>query len=340
MVKNKPKSLKFIDLFAGLGGIRLGFERAGAECVFTSEIDEAAQIMYENYFGERPHGDITKIDAKDIPDHDILTGGFPCQAFSIIGGLKGFADTTKGTLFFDIERILKEKKPKAFFLENVRNLAAHDQGRTLKVIESSLKNLGYFVHYKVLNGLDFGVPQKRERIMIVGFKENYPFEFPTQSLREKKTLKDILQPDHEIDKKHFLSEYILEKLQRQLKEQGKAVKIRPTIWHENKSGNLGIHEFSCALRANGSYNYLVVNGERRLTPREMFRLQGFPDDYKIVVSDQQARKQAGNAVVVPQMEAMAFAIIEAMSRKPILDKKELTTFTTKRKSARAAVGVK
>jgi DNA (cytosine-5)-methyltransferase 1 len=316
MARKKTPTFTFIDLFAGLGGIRLGFDRAGGECVFTSEWDEAAQDMYENHFGERPHGDITKIDEKSIPDHDILTGGFPCQAFSIIGGMKGFADT-KGTLFFDVERILKAKQPKAFFLENVRNLVSHDQGRTFQVILKTLQGLGYFVHYKVLNGLDFGVPQKRERIMIVGFKENYPFEFPTKGAGTPKTLADILEPDHVVDKKHFLSEYILAKLKRQLQEQGKNPKIRPTIWHENKSGNLGIHPFSCALRANGSYNYLVVNGERRLTPREMFRLQGFPDSYEIIVSDQQARKQAGNAVVVPQMEAVAKAMIRAMSQSPV-----------------------
>lgn len=323
MKKTAPNKFTFIDLFAGLGGIRLGFERAGGECVFTSEWDEAAQDMYENHFGDRPHGDITKIDEKTVPNHDILTGGFPCQAFSIIGEMKGFADATKGTLFFDVARIIKEKQPKAFFLENVRNLVSHDEGKTFKVIVNTLNELGYFVHHKVLNGLDFGVPQKRERIMIVGFKENYPFEFPTKGSGTPKTLADILQPDSEIDRKHFLSEYVLGKLQRQLIEQNKVVTNRPTVWHENKSGNLGIHPFSCALRASGSYNYLVVNGERRLTPREMFRLQGFPDSYEIIVSDQQARKQAGNAVVVPQMEAVAKAMIEAMSKEPLSPMKSI-----------------
>ena len=178
MNNNRSPQFTFIDLFAGIGGIRLGFDRNGGKCVFSSEWDVAAQDMYENHFGDRPHGDITKISAHTIPDHDILTGGFPCQAFSIIGGMRGFADT-KGTLFFDVERILKEKRPKAFFLENVRNLVSHDEGRTFAVIVTSLRKLGYFVHHKVLNGLDFGVPQKRERIMIVGFDENYPFEFPT-----------------------------------------------------------------------------------------------------------------------------------------------------------------
>ncbi len=315
-MKKSDGKFTFIDLFAGIGGIRLGFESAGGNCVFTSEWDEAAQTMYERYFGDKPHGDITKINEKEVPDHDILTGGFPCQAFSIMGDMKGFAET-RGTLFFDVERILREKKPKALFLENVRNLASHDEGRTLKTILSSLKNLGYFVHHKVLNGLDFGVPQKRERIMIVGFRENYPFEFPTKGLRGAKKLADILEPDEQVHKKHFLSDYVKEKLRRQLIEQNKVAPDYPSVWHENKSGNIGIHRFSCALRANGSYNYLVLDGKRRLTPREMFRLQGFPDNYEIIVSDQQARKQAGNAVVVPQMEAMAHAIVEAMSKNPV-----------------------
>ncbi|MFA6106812.1 MAG: DNA cytosine methyltransferase [Patescibacteria group bacterium] len=303
-----------MDLFAGIGGIRIAFERNGGQCVFTSEFDKPCQEMYEFNFGERPHGDITKISADEIPDHDILTGGFPCQSFSIIGKKRGFADT-RGTLFFDVERILKAKQPKAFLLENVKQLTSHDGGRTFKVILDALKNLGYFVHHKVLNGLDFGVPQKRERIIIVGFKENYPFEFPTSG-SETKTLAEILESYRKIDKKHYLSDSFKQKLQVRLKEQGKKPAQSPSVWHENKGGNIGMHPYSCALRANGSYNYLTVNGERRLTPREMFRLQGFPDNYKIVVPDTQARKQAGNSVVIPKIQAVARAMVEAMSRPP------------------------
>jgi len=321
MKKEKENKFTFIDLFAGLGGIRIGFEKAGASCLFSSEWDESVQKMYENYFGEKPHGDITKISAKEVPDHDILTGGFPCQAFSIAGNRKGFADT-RGTLFFEVERIIKEKKPKAVFLENVKNLTTHDQGRTFKTIISSLEELGYFVHHKVLNGMDFGVPQKRERIMIVAFRENHPFEFPTNGKRKKKTLKDILEKDEDIDPKHFLSDYFSSKLQRKLIEQNKVHTVSPSVWHENMSGNISMRSYSCALRASGSFNYLVVDGKRRLTPREMFRLQGFPDSYKIIVSDSQARKQAGNAVVVPQMEAMASAIMEAMARPPVKNKRK------------------
>lgn len=313
MTKHK---FTFIDLFAGIGGIRIAFGNAGGKCVFTSEIDEHCQKMYENYFGEKPHGDITKIDAEDIPEHDILAGGFPCQTFSIMGNRLGFADT-KGTLFFDIERILKEKRPKAFLLENVKQLRGHDKGRTFKVITDKLEQLGYFVHCEVLNGLDFGLPQKRERIIIVGFDKNYPFSFPDGSNIPKKTLADILEDDKDIEERHFLSDYFRQKVERKLKEQNKQVPNYPTVWHENKSGNLGIHPFSCALRAGGSYNYLIVNGERRPTPREMFRLQGFPDNYPIIVPLTQARKQAGNAVVIPKIQAVAEAMLEAMSQEPV-----------------------
>lgn len=314
--RNPNAQFTFIDLFAGIGGIRLGFENAGGQCVFTSEWDTQCQKMYHANFGETPYGDITKIDAKDVPDHDILTGGFPCQAFSIIGKGEGFADT-RGTLFFDVERILAEKKPKAFLLENVKRLKVHDGGKTFKVIIDKLEKLGYFVHHKILNGLDFGVPQKRERIVLVGFLENYPFAFPTAGLRKQKKLSDILEPEEQIDTKHYLSDYVRESIDRKLIEQNKVRPKYPTVWHENKSGNLGIHDFSCALRAGGSYNYLTVNGKRRLTPREMLRLQGFPDSFKMVVADGQIRKQAGNSVVVPKIEAVARKMMEAMLRTPL-----------------------
>lgn len=313
-MSSKNKKFTFIDLFAGIGGIRIAFERAGGRCVFTSEWDAPSQKMYEANFGEKPFGDITKIKATEVSDHDILTGGFPCQAFSIIGNKMGFADT-RGTLFFDVERIIKEKKPKAFLLENVKQLKTHDRGITFKIILDKLESLGYFVHYKVLNGLDFGVPQKRERIMIVGFRENYPFEFPKNGVVFK-NLTDVLESDDKVEKKHFLSPYFKNKLQNKIKEQKKENFPTPSILHENKGGNIGIHSYSCALRANGSYNYLTVNGKRRLTPREMLRLQGFPDSFKIVVPDTQVRKQAGNSVVIPKIEAVARAMVQALSQKP------------------------
>jgi DNA (cytosine-5)-methyltransferase 1 len=298
---------KFIDLFAGIGGIRIGYERNGMKCVFSSEWDEAAQDTYEANFGERPHGDITKIDANEIPDHDILTGGFPCQPFSIIGEGKGFSDT-RGTLFFDIERILKAKKPRAVMLENVKQLRSHDKGQTLKVIIEHLEKLGYKVQWQILNGLDYGVPQKRERIIIVGFLDDVDFTFPKKNPDARRPLSEILEKDKDVDKKHFLSERV------RLSVSDRVAKpfTKPSIFHENKSGNIGIHDYSCALRAGASYNYLTVNGVRRLTPREMLRLQGFPDHFKIVVPDTQIRKQCGNSVVVPKMEAVAKSIKEAL----------------------------
>lgn len=292
-----PVPIKFIDLFCGIGGFRYASEKAfknlrlKGECVFSSDIDKFAQESYEANFHEKPVGDITKVNEKDIPDFDLLFGGFPCQAFSICGLQKGFEDTTKGTLFFDIARIIKEKQPKAFVLENVKNLASHNNGKTLATILSVLRDeLGYYVDYKLLNALDFGLPQKRERIIIVGSKN--PFEMDWNfNIKTKKTLSDILEDN--VDKKHYASKEIVEK--RKAKH---TAKVKPAIWHENKSGNISSYPYSCALRAGASYNYLLVDGERRLTPREMLRLQGFPDKFKIVVSDTQTRKQAGNAIPV------------------------------------------
>ena len=295
------EKLKFIDLFCGIGGFRVAFEEACEEndiqpdCVFSSDIDKYAQESYEANFGEKPFGDITKINENDIPDHDILFGGFPCQPFSIIGQMKGLNDT-RGTLFFDIARIIEAKRPKAFILENVKQLVGHDKGKTLKVIVQSLKDLGYHVQYSVLNALDYGLPQKRERVVIVGHREPIMFTFPNPE-KPYKSLNEILET--KVDKKYFASEFIREK--RKEKHQSS---YYPSIWHENKSGNICSYPYSCALRSGASHNYLLVNGERRLTPREMFRLQGFPDWYKIVVSDAQAKKQAGNAVPVNMIKAV------------------------------------
>jgi len=306
------RKFTFIDLFAGIGGIRMPFEELGGSCVFTSEWDKSAQMVYLANFGEKPHGDITKIESSKIPDHNILLAGFPCQPFSIIGNGLGFADT-RGTLFFEIERILKDKKPEAFLLENVRQLVKHDNGRTFKVILDKLKNLGYHTHWKVLNALDYGLPQKRERVIIVGFRENYPFLFPNPN-NNRINLSEILEDHSKVDKKHFASERIVKKRMEKTKDK----KIpKPSIWHENKRGDIGIHEFSCALRAGGSYNYLLVDGIRRLTPREQLSLQGFPKDFKINVTDSEVRKLAGNSVPVNMIRAVASNIIKAMNKTPL-----------------------
>ncbi len=300
----------FIDLFAGIGGIRLGFESVGGKCVFSSEFDEDACKTYEANFGEHPSGDITKIDAKDIPDFDVLLGGFPCQAFSIIGKKEGFANETCGTLFFDIERILKEKRPKAFMLENVRNLTAHDGGNTFRVIKEHLEALGYHVYAKVLNALDYGVPQKRERIIIVGFIDDVLFSFPDPVPEdERKTLNDILETN--VDKKYYVRDQIRESRLERIKDKNYP---RPYISHENMAGSITPHPYSSALRAGASANYILINDERRPTEREMLRIQGFPDDYKIVVTYGKMKKQCGNSVAVPVIKAVAHEMMEALKR--------------------------
>ena len=302
------EQLNYIDLFCGIGGFRLGFEEACREhyvipnCLFSSDIDEHAQFAYKENFGEKPFGDITEIRENHIPDHDILFAGFPCQPFSIIG-LKGGFNDTRGTLFFDILRILKEKKPKAFILENVKQLVGHNKGKTLQVILDALQEVGYHVQYSVLNALDYGLPQKRDRVIIVGHRENILFSFPDPE-RPFKPLMEILENDKDIDPKHYASEYIRNKRKAKHKSA-----YYPSVWHENKAGNICSYPYSCALRASASYNYLLVNGERRFTPREMLRLQGFPDSYKIVVTDGQVRKQTGNAVPVNIIKAVALKLL-------------------------------
>ena len=303
-------NFSFIDLFAGIGGIRLGFESVGGHCVFSSEFDENACKTYEANFGEHPSGDITKIAAKDIPDFDILLGGFPCQAFSIIGKKEGFENETCGTLFFEIERILKEKQPKAFMLENVRNLTAHDKGNTFKVIRTHLEALGYTVYAKVLNALDYGVPQKRERIIIVGFKDNILFSFPDPvPASRKKTLKDILEVD--VDEKYYVKDKIRESRLMRLKDPNYP---KPYISHENMAGSITPHPYSSCLRAGASANYILINDERRPTEREMLRIQGFPDDFKIVVTYSQIKHQTGNSVAVPVIKAVANQMINALKQ--------------------------
>lgn len=303
-------STRFIDLFAGIGGIRLPFDELGYKNVFSSEIDHAACQTYKANFGQRPHGDITKICEKDIPEHDLLLAGFPCQAFSIMGKKLGFADT-RGTMFFEVERILKHHKPQAILLENVKQLVTHDEGRTLSVIIESLQNIGYFVQWKVLNALHFGLPQKRERIVIVGFlsetaAKNFHFDFSPV----RYDLKSVLESDNDVDESLFASEKILAK--RKERTLNKKI-VYPSIWHENKAGNISVLEYACALRTGASYNYLLVNGYRRLSSRELLRLQGFPDSYKIAVSHAEIRRQTGNSVPVTMIRAVALRIDAALA---------------------------
>jgi DNA (cytosine-5)-methyltransferase 1 len=299
-------TINYIDLFCGIGGFRVAAEqvfakhKTPARCVFSSDIDPYARQTYQANFGDLPAGDITQIAAEDIPGHDLLFAGFPCQPFSIIGKGEGF-DDTRGTLFFDIARILAAKKPQAFVLENVKRLVGHNKGQTLKKISGVLTDLGYFHDYRVLNALDYGLPQKRERVFIVGFRQPVAFQWPDKQAAYT-PLKAILEAD--VAEKHFASQKI-----RQKRRDKHTPAHTPSVWHENKSGHVSSYPYSCALRAGASYNYLLVNGERRLTPREMLRLQGFPDSYKIVVSDFQARKQAGNSVPVNVVRAVLESVL-------------------------------
>lgn len=296
----------FIDLFAGIGGIRIPYDELGGDCVFSSEWDTKACETYFANFGVVPYGDITKIPAEAIPRHDLLLAGFPCQAFSIMGKMLGFADT-RGTMFFEIERILKYHRTPYIMLENVKQLIGHDKGRTFKVIIDHLQRLGYHVKWKVLNALDFGLPQKRERVIIVGFLderdcEAFNFDFSPRPY----SLADILERDEDVDRSLFASEHIVSK--RRERTAGKRV-FYPSIWHENKSGNISVLDYSCALRTGASYNYLLVNGIRRPSSRELLRLQGFPDKFRIAVSHQDIRRQTGNSVAIPMIRMVAEKIV-------------------------------
>jgi DNA (cytosine-5)-methyltransferase 1 len=316
-----PK-FKFIDLFAGIGGIRLAFQNLGGKCVFTSEWDAYSKKTYEANFGEVPFGDITKISEEEIPDHDILLGGFPCQPFSIAGVSKknalgrahGFLDETQGTLFFDVARIIKHKQPSAFLLENVKNLVSHDKGKTFKVITETLKELDYSIHFKVLDGKYF-VPQHRERIIIVGFKNSIfkgeeTFQFPPMG-EAKFAIKEILE--EEVDKKYTLSDHLWNYLQQYAAK------------HKAKGNGFGFgltdlngisRTMSARYYKDGAEILIPQNGKapRRLTPRECARLQGFPDSFLIPVSDNQAYKQFGNSVVSPLIQAVGKNIVKDLEK--------------------------
>lgn len=323
----------FIDLFAGIGGIRRGFEKVGGECVFTSEWDKFAQQSYRANFPNDAHeiaGDIREVKSTDIPEFDVLLGGFPCQPFSLAGVSKknslgrehGFLDQTQGTLFFEVARIIKDKEPKAFLLENVRNLISHDKGRTFQIVLETLQHeLKYDVHYKVLSAETF-VPQKRKRILIAGFKKGSDFSWHDVDLGSKKpTMRDVLhsplgtEPAADLDRfvtsegsvrdKYVLSDHLWNYLQNYAEKHKQA-------GNGFGYGLVGPNDLARTLSARyhkDGAEILINRGEglnpRRLTPREAARLMGYPDDYKIVVSDTQAYRQFGNSVVVPLMEAVA-----------------------------------
>jgi len=302
--------IRYIDLFCGIGGFRLAVEAAAAQrglearCIFSCDIDKHCARAYAANFGDVPVGDIAAVAAESVPDHELLVAGFPCQPFSIIGRMEGFEDA-RGTLFFEIARIVAEKRPEALILENVKTLRGHNGGKTLERILGALTELGYETDWRTLNALDFGLPQKRERIWIVATRDGGKMEWPSGSARMT-PLAELLEKDP--PKKFFASERIRKKRLSSVARKSS----EPMVWHENKSGNVSAHPYSCALRAGASHNYLLVDGERRLTPREMLRLQGFPDGYKIECSDSQTRRQAGNSLPVNVAEAVAGGLFDAL----------------------------
>lgn len=326
----KKPDFKFIDLFAGIGGFRLALQNLKGKCIFTSEWDKYSKQTYQANFGEVPFGDITKDSTKNyIPDgFDVLCAGFPCQAFSIAGKRGGFEDT-RGTLFFDVAKIIKKKKPKAIFLENVKGLRSHDKGKTLATILNVLReDLGYFVpEPEVMNAKEFGVPQNRERIFIVGFRKDLnitEFEYP-KAIKKKSTLQDILETET-VSVKYYLSETYVNTLRNHKarhasKGNGFGYEIIPNNGIANAvvCGGMGrernllydfrLKDFTPVTNIRGNVNR---EGIRKMTPREWARLQGFPDNYKIVVSDAQAYKQFGNSVAVPAIQATAKKIIEKL----------------------------
>lgn len=311
--ENPEPSFRYIDLFAGIGGIRIPFQELGGKCVFTSEWDSYAVKTYSINFGGDIKGDITKIKSDEIPDFDVLLGGFPCQPFSQAGLHKGFSDT-RGTLFFEIERILKEKRPKMYLLENVKQLVGHDKGNTLKVITEHLLALDYSVDYKILAAKDFGLPQIRERIYIVGFdktffnlNDSFHFVFP-EGTKVPTKVGDILEEN--VADKYTISDRLwLGHIERKARNKASGKGFGFSLFDENSPYTSTI---SARYYKDGSEALIKQEGKnpRKLTPRECARLQGFPEDFIIPVSDCRAYKQFGNSVAVPVIRAIAEQMIQ------------------------------
>ena len=318
--RKKKTDFTFIDLFAGIGGIRLGFESIGGECIFSSEWDKYCQKTYQENFKEIPHGDITKIKPYELPSFNLLLAGFPCQPFSMAGRKLGFEDA-RGTLFFDIAQKIEFHKPEVVFLENVKNIESHDKGKTFKIIINTLEDLGYKIFHKVLNAKDFGVPQNRERIYIIGFKGNADFEFPVPP-KQKTRVGDILEKN--VDPKYTISDRLWAGHQRRKRE------------HREKGNGFGYSLFtedslytstiSARYYKDGSEILIAQKGKnpRKITPREAARLQGFPEWFQTPVSDVQAYKQFGNSVSIPVIEALAKKIKEVMCKNTLVKKQVLS----------------
>ncbi len=311
---------KFIDLFAGLGGFRLALESLGADCVYSNEWNKQVQAVYNDNFGEMPEGDITKVDEKAIPEHDILCAGFPCQAFSISGKQKGFEDS-RGTLFFDVARIVREKRPKIVFMENVKNFASHDSGKTLEVVKGTMKELGYNFYQKVLNSADYGVPQNRERIYMVCFRKDLKtagFNFP-KALKLTKHVEDYLLDDLALTENLYVNRKdIFYNNERNDRYSDKPIRLGTV----NKGGQgeriYSTKGIAITFSAYGggvfskTGGYLINGKPRKLHPRECARLMGYPDTYKISKSANQAYQQFGNSVVIDVLQYIGIEIGKAL----------------------------
>ena len=304
----------FIDLFAGLGGFRIALESLGAKCVYSNEWDEHVQKVYNNNFGDMPEGDITKVDENTIPSHDILCAGFPCQAFSISGKQRGFEDN-RGTLFFDVLRIVKAKKPKIVFMENVKNFATHDEGRTLEIVKTTMEELGYTFNQRVLNAVDYAVPQKRERIYMVCFRNDLnikEFEFP-KPIKLTKHVENYLLKDEELVKDLYVDRPDAFFNGKKDDKYSNKTSIRLGIVNKGGQGEriYSTKGIAITLSANGggifakTGGYLINGKIRKLHPRECARLMGYPDSYKICDSMNQAYKQFGNSVVIDVLQLIA-----------------------------------
>lgn len=319
MIDVKDQILKgytFIDLFAGIGGFRLALESLGANCVYSNEWDQHAQQVYTDNFGDMPEGDITKVNEISIPDHDILCAGFPCQAFSISGKQRGFEDS-RGTLFFDVARIVREKKPKVVFMENVKNFATHDEGRTLQVVKAIMEELGYRFYQKVLNAVDYGVPQKRERIYMICFRNDLNvngFKFP-KGFKLTRYVEDILLKDDNLVADLYVDRkdtYYNGEIDNKYSDKS----IRLGIVNKGGQGEriYSTKGIAITLSAYGggvfskTGGYLINGRPRKLHPRECARIMGYPDSYSIAKSKNQAYKQFGNSVVIDVLQYIAIEI--------------------------------
>lgn len=320
---------KFIDLFAGIGGFRLGFEKAGFECVFSSEIDSHAQEMYYTNFGDLPSGDIRDIKIKSIPSFDILLAGFPCQPFSIAGEKKGFNDI-RGTLFFDIAKILEYYQPKVVVLENVKHFKNHDRGKTLSTILTTLNNLGYTTNWSLLNAIDFDIPQNRERTIIIGYLGDIEFDFSKLKKVKTRKLKDILENDSQELKYLKEDEYTLIDNPKQqmsglifagyLNKNIRINGILPDTKHLSRVhkqpnriySSEGTHPTLSSQESAGRY-YILHHGKvRKLTLRECYRLMGFPDDFKLIGSKAKLYNRVGNSIVIPMVQEIAIQVKEQL----------------------------